>query len=61
MQTIDVLKWALAEVRRICLLGSDCSQCPFYSAHFDKCPMRESLWPEDWPTYVWEEDENATD
>lgn len=67
MQSINDLKRALLEVKKICLLSVCNLQCPFYSPMLDKCPMGEELCPEDWPAYVWdlsetpEVDENATD
>lgn len=59
--TIDDLKRALVEVQRICYQQISCDECPFRAKVLERCPMGESLYPEDWPGYAWEVDENETD
>lgn len=64
--TIDELKRALVEVKRLCTERSSCDGCPFErdmkKIHLCKiAPTVESAIPEKWPIDDWKEDSNATD
>lgn len=64
--TIDELKRALVEVRKICRNNLSCWNCGFRKG-YDSCPLARidnagnPFMPEDWEFDGWEEDSNETD
>lgn len=56
--TIDELKRALVEVKKICNHTRNCKECPFYELPDFGC--RLDIFPHSWFTSEWEVDLNAT-